>query len=204
MATQRARNPRGEGARLRDEILDAARLITEEHGEQAVTLRSVARSVGIAAPSIYAHFPDRDAILDALVDEAFAELSAVISAARAAQTDPLSSLRAGCAAYVDFAIRRPHQYQLAFGDRERNTSPRASATAAFEGLVNSVQACVEAGASSSTDPFGDAIAIWVALHGYATMHASRPAFPWPATDTTLDRIVDGLAGLSASPSIRPR
>ena len=65
--------------------------------------------------------------------------------------------------------------------------------ASFDLLVRSLQDCVAAGISASTDPARDATAIWVALHGYATLHARLPRFPWPDTDALLDRIVDGLA-----------
>jgi hypothetical protein len=61
--------------------------------------------------------------------------------------------------------------------------------------VDSVRACVEIGASTSDDACGTATAVWVALHGYATLHSSRPAFPWPPTDATLDHIVTALASL---------
>ena len=55
----RARNRRGEGARLRDDIVAAAVALLDETGDQAaVSLRAVARRVGIAAPSIYRHFAD--------------------------------------------------------------------------------------------------------------------------------------------------
>jgi AcrR family transcriptional regulator len=190
------RNRRGEGARLRQDILDAARALTDEHGEQAVTLRLVARNVGIAAPSIYAHFADRDAILDVLVDETFKELAIAVSGATRAHEDPVRSLRAACGAYVDFAVRRPHRYQLAFAEREANAVPRASATATFALLVEAIDSCVLSGASASTDAFADATAIWAALHGYVNLHASRPAFAWPAQETLLNRIVDGLGRLT--------
>src|SRR5271156_1116793 len=196
MAPKRAPNRRGEGAKLREEILDAARALVEEGGEPTVTLRAVARRVGIAAPSIYAHFADRDAILSALVDEAFDELRDVVSSAMQAENEPSARLRSATTAYFEFATRRPHRYQLAFAARDANRRPRESATRAFEVLVGAVAACVEAGVSTSDDPFGDATAIWVALHGYAVMRSSRPAFPWPPIDTTLDRIVTGLAALT--------
>jgi AcrR family transcriptional regulator len=204
MPSGRTRNRRGEGARLRDEILDAARALIEDSGEPAVSLRSVARQVGIAAPSIYAHFPDREAIISALVDEAFDELSATVTTATDAATDPVAKLRAACAAYMEFAMRRPNRYQLAFAARASNSIPRDSATHAFTLLVNALAACVEAGASASTDPFADATAIWVAMHGYAVLYPSRPAFPWPDTDATLERIVTALAGLDQPGATPPR
>jgi AcrR family transcriptional regulator len=199
MGIRRSRNPRGQGSRLRHEILAAARVLVEEQGEQAVTLRSVASQVGIAAPSIYAHFPDREAIFDALIDEAFGELTTMVAAAMDCQAEPVKRLRAACAAYLDFAMLRPNRYQLAFAARQTNVTPRPAASIAFELLVNAIRGCVHTGESASIDPFGDATAIWVALHGYATLHASRPAFAWPPTDATLHRIVDALAALQPIP-----
>src|SRR3954471_19008085 len=98
----RPRNRRGEGAKLREEILQAAARLLEESGrEDAVTLRAVARAVGISAPSIYAHFDDREQILDAVVAEAFEDLSEAISNAVEQETDdPVRRLDVGVRAYV--------------------------------------------------------------------------------------------------------
>ena len=111
----RERNRRGEGGKLRADILAGATELLEETGsEEAVTLRAVARQVGISAPSIYSHFPDREAIVDAIVDGAFADFNAAISAAIDAAASPLARLRAGCAAYLRFAAERPNRYKFLF------------------------------------------------------------------------------------------
>jgi AcrR family transcriptional regulator len=197
----RARNRRGEGSRLREEILAGATEVLEETGsEDAVTLRAVARRVGIAAPSIYAHFPDRDAIVAAIVDSAFGDFNTAIYAAIDQVTDPLARLRAGCAAYLRFAADRPNRYKLLFDRQDllaEHEQPPPLRTESFTWLVRSVQACVEAGVSQSSDPQLAGAAIWAALHGYATLHARIEAFPWPAEDTMLDRIVCGLASITA-------
>jgi AcrR family transcriptional regulator len=198
----RERNRRGEGSKLRTEILDAATTLLEETGtEQAITLRAIARGIGISAPSIYAHFPDRDAIVSAIVDDGFRELSATIQRAVDLETDAVRQLRAGCAAYLSFAAERPHRYRVVFEcsdvvDADLSKPLPQVRADAFGLLVAAVQRCVDAGASASTDPFGDAVAIWVALHGYATLRPALPAFPWPAGDSTLDRIVYGIAGVT--------
>ena len=58
-AEVRRRNPRGQGDRLREEIISAAsELIAESGDADRLSLRSVAKRIGIAAPSIYRHFPD--------------------------------------------------------------------------------------------------------------------------------------------------
>ena len=76
---KRHRNPRGQGARLTEDIVAGALALIERTGSaEAVTLRAVAREAGIAAPSIYAHFPDRDAVLMAVVARIFDELTQAI------------------------------------------------------------------------------------------------------------------------------
>jgi len=193
----RERNRRGEGGKLRDDVLAAATQLLEETGsEESVTLRAVARKVGISAPSIYAHFPDRAAIVNAIVDDAFADFNAAIGAAIAGAATPPARLRAGCAAYLRFAAERPNRYRVLFERRDlvtdRGTVPEIRRQA-FGALVDGLQECIDAGYSASRDPFGDATAIWVALHGFATLHASLPAFPWPDAAAMLDLIVNGLA-----------
>ncbi len=81
---------------MTEEIVSGALGLIEREGtDEAVTLRAVAREVGIAAPSIYAHFPDREAIMLAVVARVFDELTQVISRAReAAGDDPVEA--AGC------------------------------------------------------------------------------------------------------------
>jgi len=200
----RERNRRGEGARLRDDILAAATELLEQTGsEEAVTLRAVARQVGISAPSIYAHFADREAIVEAIVNDAFSDFNAAILTASEAAVQagggPRARLRAGCAAYLEFAAERPNRYKLLFARQDLLGDAREEVPAvrleSFRHLVDSVQACIDAGISGSEDPHRDAAAIWVALHGYATLHSAGPGFPWPSTDTMLDRIVYGLAQL---------
>jgi AcrR family transcriptional regulator len=204
----RERNRRGEGGKLRDDILAGATQLLEQAGnEEAVTLRAVARQVGISAPSIYAHFADREAIVDAIVDGAFADFNAAIYAAIHAASGPLERLRAGCAAYLRFADERPNRYRLLFERQILINAPEGPApairTESFDALVRCVQDCIDAGISASTDPQLDSKAIWVGLHGYATLHALVGGFPWPDTDVLLDRLIYGLAQIT-SPTDPPQ
>jgi AcrR family transcriptional regulator len=203
----RERNRRGEGTRLRAEILAGATELLEGTGsEEAVTLRAIARKVGISAPSIYSHFPDREAIVDAIVDDAFRDFNAAIrnaaDAALESGAGPLARLRAGCAAYLQFAAERPNRYRVLFERQDlighENLPVPSFRTESLELLVSCVQECVNAGISASDDPARDATAIWVALHGFASLHGLMPGFPWPGTDIMLDRIISGLARISGS------
>jgi AcrR family transcriptional regulator len=194
----RRRNRRGEGTRLREDILAAATAILERDGvEESITLRSVAREIGIAAPSIYAHFDDREAILLAVVNAAFDELAEAVVTSTAEQTDPVAALLAGCHAYTRFAVARPGPYRILFGRIRAAGTPelRPGRLEVFQTLVDAVAACAEAGRSDSTDPFGDATLIWSAMHGAITLRTAAAAFPWPPLERDVDDIVHRLGRL---------
>jgi len=200
-APVRSRNARGDGARLRDEIIEAATALLQTGTAESVTLRAVAREARITPPAIYRHFDDLDAVLRAVIDIAFDELAAFLREASAGSSTVVR-LRAVCHAYLDFASEHPQRYRLMFGGvwnaaEATAKSPEEFAARgeigldAFRVLSNAVDECVRGGESSSEDPFGDAVALWVALHGLAGLRQTTPVFPWPAD--VEDRLVDALA-----------
>ena len=207
------RNARGQGNRLADDIVRGALALIERTGsDDAVTLRAVAREVGIAAPSIYAHFADREAIIMAAVVRIFDELAdAIDKGATAAGRDPVDVLLAGCQAYLEFGLAHPARYSLLFSPRGLapedyckpvpigpDSSPVLEFGAeAFSLLVQAIQDCVAAGASASTDVVADATAVWVALHGTVTLRTALPNFPWPDLAAFTRQIVLPLAQVTA-------
>lgn len=202
----RPRNRRGEGARLRDEIVDAAVEILDETGsENAVSLRSVARRIGIAAPSIYRHFPDQPAIMLAVVRRAFAELEEHLrSATAAAGDDPRRRLHACCHAYLDYAQEHPERYRTMFGGVWMPSLGDTSVTVqevetlgdgCLRQLTDALRDCVAAGHAAVTDLDTDTVALWLGLHGLAHQRAVTVAFPWPPD--IADRIITALAHLTS-------
>jgi AcrR family transcriptional regulator len=198
----RERNPRGQGARLRDEIVEAATALLDETGrEDSLTLRAVARRANITAPSIYAHFADREAILDAVIEQAFLGLIASVESHTAGIADPVESLHAGCQGYVDFATAQPRHYRVLFNRQPDPDEPRTpveqlsdlTGERAFGLLVDGIAACVEAGRSGSVDPFADAAVLWSAMHGFAMLYDGLPHFPWPKPDYMLATMIDRIA-----------
>lgn len=119
---------RGEGERLRQETLDAATRILEETGrEDALSLRGVAREVGISAPSVYLHFKDKAELITTVLDAAYRTLAAAMGAAGdAAGVDPWERIGATTAAYRRFAIDKPRRYRLMFSlEQEPERQPFA-------------------------------------------------------------------------------
>ena len=78
-STSRVRNPRGHGDRLRNDLLAAARRLLEHHGvEDAVTLRAVAREVGVTPSAIYPHFAGRQDMIEAVIADAYADFAQLV------------------------------------------------------------------------------------------------------------------------------
>lgn len=201
----RARNRRGEGARLRDDIVAGAVALLDETGDEtSVTLRAVARRIGIAAPSIYRHFADQPSIMLAVAQQAFDELEADLRGARdAAGDDPRARLFAVCTRYLEFAREHPGRYRTMFGglwmpDLDASSLTEADMHALGEGslglLVDALGDCVSSGIATSTDLSADAVALWVGLHGLAHQQSVTVSFPWPPD--IIDRLVVALAHLT--------
>ena len=101
------------GARLtprRREIVEAARQILERDGESALTMRRLAADLGMKAPSLYKHFPDKESLELELIVLGFEESAAAFEAALASK--PRSQIAALGAAYRDYARAHPHIYRL--------------------------------------------------------------------------------------------
>ena len=91
------------------QIVDAARELLEREGPDALSMRRIAERLGIRAPSLYKHFPDKQALESALISDAFAEQAEAFEAAVDGAADPLAAL---AAAYRAYALAHPHLYRL--------------------------------------------------------------------------------------------
>jgi AcrR family transcriptional regulator len=118
------------------EIVNAGRELLEQEGPQALSMRRVAQSLGIRAPSIYKHLPDKDALEAAIISTGFEDQAALFEAAIENRDDPLGAL---ALAYREFASLHPHLYRLmteralnrellAPGSEERAARPLYQAT----------------------------------------------------------------------------
>src|SRR5499425_674302 len=89
----RQRNKRGEGERLRDDIIEAASRLLADPAAPPLSLRAVAREVGVAATSVYLHFDDVESLVRAVASRRFTDLIRAQDAARTELDDPCDRLR---------------------------------------------------------------------------------------------------------------
>jgi len=91
------------------EIVATARDLLDEHGAEALTMRRLAERLGMRAPSLYKHLPDKAALEVAVVATGLEDLAVALEEALAAAAEPLATL---AAAYRAFALAHPHLYLL--------------------------------------------------------------------------------------------
>jgi AcrR family transcriptional regulator len=203
---QRRNNPRGQGERLRAQLIQAAEELVAETGDAGqLSLRAVAARVGVAATSVYLHFADLDQLKIALVERGFAELAAVRDAAGVGTDDPGEMLVKRCQAYARFGVEHPGLYQLMFGPELPASlayqAGRSPGRDALEVLAESIRRCqADGSAADDADPVRLAMLVWTALHGLASLRVTRPSFPWPPLDELVAETVRRLAGLRPSAS----
>lgn len=185
----RRRAPRGEGARLRAEIVEVAGRLLEQKGDsQSVSIREIAEACGVTPPSIYLHFPDKDTLMAEVCLARFTEAEQLVASALSEADDPGMALREACRAYVRFAIRHPAQFRVLFmsrtaaalGSLEQAQSPVVATLAGF------VRRTVDRGAFRSVDPLMSAKVLWTTLNGIVTGALAGAASPNSTSGVKVD------------------
>jgi AcrR family transcriptional regulator len=168
------------------EIVLAARRILETEGREALTMRRLGAAVGMRAPSLYKHFPDKAAVEVALIEDGFAEMADAFESALAEQGESLAAL---AAAYRAFAKAHPHLYRL----NTTGSLPRERLRPGIEARA----------AAPLVRVVGDpdlARAVWAFAHGMVILELEG-RFP-PSSD--LDAAwAAGIAAFSAGPAQAP-
>jgi AcrR family transcriptional regulator len=173
-----ARRPRIKTAyhhgNLRQDLVTAAVQLITRKGPEALTLRAVARRLGVSQTAPYRHFPSKEALLAAVAADGF---SALLAATRAeidaAGPDVIERYQAMGVAYVRFALACPAHFQVMYGPRPPEFMVGAVAEAgraAFQLLCDIIVACQQAGRAPPGDPTRIAVEAWSLVHGLATLY----------------------------------
>jgi AcrR family transcriptional regulator len=128
-------------AELTAEIADAARRQLAEVGAVALSLRAVARELGMASSAVYRYFPSRDDLLTLLIVDGYDQLGAAAEAADDPAAPPVDRWLAVCRAVRTWALEHPHEYALLYGtpvpgySAPQDTVPAAARVGAVLGRV---------------------------------------------------------------------
>ncbi|MEV4542481.1 TetR/AcrR family transcriptional regulator [Micromonospora echinaurantiaca] len=160
------------------EIKEGARRLLVTGGADAVSLRAIARDMGMTAPAIYRYFPSLEALVTALAGDLYDELRGCLEAARdAAGGEPVDQLVAMCRAFRAWSVAHPAEFGLIFG-------------APSPGLAAFVDDCVDPdhpGARFGAVFLAPMIELW-----------HRSPFPTPPAELLRERLGDRLEPLRLS------
>ena len=186
---------------LRAALLERAEQTLSERGAGAVSLRELAREVGVSHGAPRRHFPDKQALLDALAQDGFERLGRELEEANDRAPDSFEArLAAFARAYIDFATRHAALLELMFAVKHRPgaDSVREAADQAFAVPLQLILEAQAAGDVVPGDPEKVATAAFASIHGLAAL-LNADMLDQGAID---DLIADSVARLVGG--LRPR
>ncbi len=188
---------------LRDAMVQAALAEVEQGGPEAVSIKALAKKLGVSQPAPYRHFADREALLEAVTVEAFRQFNAVLRevVAKPSKRSKLSRL---AQAALAFGLRRNGIYRLMFASRTMACAPKGgelhnAAMQTFGLLLDALEA----------PPVGlirerHALKIWAALHG-VVMLAQQGLLTGQVANMSREELVEDIVAetkLALSVAIR--
>ena len=210
-------------AERRIQIVAAAKALFAAGGLERVTMRNIARRVGITQAAIYQHFEDKEAILFAIAEDFFSDLIADSEKMAAEATDPVDWLTRAMRSYVEVGFSHPDEYRLVFMTNvpgfERHGRHRSvpgqtlpiqpsKGAIAFGYLQDQVRDLIARGHIRPGDPELVAEAIWAAGHGLVSLMITHADFPWSREaliETQIRILLGGLLpeGSPMRPGLQP-
>jgi AcrR family transcriptional regulator len=150
-------------AQMRQEVKEAALRQLAEGGPGALSINAIAKELGVSGPALYRYFAGRDALLTELILDAYADLTAALTAAARLPPDL-------AAAYRSWATAHPHRYRLLFGAPVPGSDPDDER---LGDAVRRVLTLLFPRADPGPEP-GPAVAlraagIWGRLHGFVRL-----------------------------------
>jgi AcrR family transcriptional regulator len=215
---QRQRNPRGQGGRLRQELITAARkLLASADAESDLTIRGISRAAGVHPQAFYLQFDNLDALLYEVYAAEFSELTSALQQAAAGAGPGAPALRAMCQEYARFALSQPARYRLLMTVRGQHHAgwrpdqlPGAPALRLLREALAAARPSQRPSASqpvqqvSGHSPDQAVVLLWATLHGLVTLRVGRPSFPWPSIEQLIDQAVDtSINSLAGPPASKP-
>ena len=182
---------------LRREILDAARNLFAREGYENVTMRRIADQIEYSPTTIYLHFKDKAELLRQVCEDTFSQLADHIERLGDESDDPVTALRKGLRAYIDFGLAHPNHYRVTFDMPSHYTETPieeyflcTQGGRAFNSLVQAVEVSVHSGRFLRPDVQLASQILWAAIHGLTSLMINHPDFPWADRDTLIDALID--------------
>ncbi|MFA5670318.1 MAG: TetR/AcrR family transcriptional regulator [Balneolaceae bacterium] len=159
---------------LREKILETSRHLLFTEGHKSLSMRNIAKKVGVSATSIYLYFDNKDALIHTLIEESVEELSSSIEREVQDKVGCIAKFEATIQGYVNYALNNPEKYDIIYAvqpaamsryPKEKFRKVRRS----YELLVDVIEEGKAEGLMALEDPVIAAYSIWAQLHGVVSV-----------------------------------
>jgi AcrR family transcriptional regulator len=180
---------------LREEMVKRGVELIELRGASELSLREVARLVGVSQTAPTHHFGDKEGLLASIASEGFRVLMSERLAALKDGMTKEQRLRVVMRVYVSFALRHPELFHLMFGtripDKRKHAELMEASASSFQFLSNSIAEFMAAD-SSDRPPRFSTLAVWSGMHGLATLLADRDSGLFQVPDEKVDQVCESV------------
>lgn len=178
----------------RERVIGAASVLVEDLGYEAVSLRRLARELGVTAPALYDHIASKAELLRAVAEIGYTHLRELFDVEGAAAID---RCRARALAYVTFAETHPELFRVMFLYRPGALAVEVdneldAATELFEAGLADIELAIAEGDLPDRDPVQLSLTLWASMHGVASISLMAPALARQLVDDVLDAVLAGL------------
>lgn len=188
---------------LRQQLLDAAQELLEENNIASLSLRAVAKKVGVSHSAPYRHFKDKESLLAGIASVGFKELASQLSkAVNMHPEDPATQLQESGFRYMTMAIKKPQCLQLMFGNilpcDDSYPELNSSGELAFSGLKK----IIETGQSKGVFRQGEvellALTVWSTIHGLCLLFISGHVEDTVSLDINIKELTSSISDILLS------
>jgi AcrR family transcriptional regulator len=158
----------------RDGILRAARRLLIRTGHEQLSLREVARAARLAPSSLYEHFSNREALLEALAVEALHDLRKALLAACNVGGGFLERLLSAAMTYLEFSVKRRSEFELIFSRPRPTDQVEPPADSPLLPIVIEIARALGSGeclAPAGQNALDMAFSLWAQVHGMAVLRS---------------------------------
>ena len=186
---------------LKRVLIDAALLLAEEGGAEAVSVREAARRAGVSPGAPFRHFPSRVALMTAVAEEAQRRFRAEIDAAlsEAPAGDPLARFRCLGLAYLRWSMRNPAHFEIISSGRYFNHDRAAALSRDNAGLIGLTGRLLAEAFAAGQLRVADLKQVQLAgralVYGFARMNIDGHLPRWGVAETDVERSAEAILDL---------
>jgi len=192
--------------RLRQAVIDMAVQLADESGHEQISLREVARRLGVSSGAPFRHFKNHEALMAAIAEEATVRLRLGIERdLHGVPNEPIARLKALGHSFLDWALQHPAPFRIVSARRLYHFDASPILAAHFKAVRERTVALIEAAQAAGSFPPGEAATMALSLrgaaYGLARMHIDGQLPQWQvepgqegeAVKAALDLIIDAMA-----------